>query len=68
MANSIVHCPADATVAFCQAANKKKVAVMIQVIGKNTYGTLLDLCGTDVVHRNRKIKRLRRFVIYYSDI
>ena len=29
MANSIVHCPADATVAFFQAANKKKVAVMI---------------------------------------
>ena len=46
-ANSISHYPADATVAVIQAANRKKVAVMISVIGKNTYGTLRDLCSPE---------------------
>ena len=46
-ANSIGHYPADSTAAVIQAANKKKVAVMISVIGKNTYGTLRDLCSPD---------------------
>ena len=46
-ANSIGHYPADATSAFIQAANRKKVAVMISVISKNTYGTLHDLCSPE---------------------
>ena len=46
-ANSIGHYPADATAAVIQVANRKKVAVMISVIGKNTYGTLRDLCSPE---------------------
>ena len=68
MVDCIGHCPADATVVVIQTANKKKVAVMISVIGKDTYETSRDLCSTDVVIRTRKIKRLRRYVIYRSDI
>ena len=63
-ANSIGHYPADATAAVIQAANRKKVAVMISVIGKNTYGTLVIYA----VQRTRKIKRLMRYAIYCSDI
>ena len=44
VANDIGQCPADATAAVVQEASKKKVAVMISVIGKKTYGTLRDLC------------------------
>ena len=68
--NSIGHYPADATAAVIQAANRKKVAVMISVIGKNTYGTLRDLCNPenpkdktfdalrDLLRRHFKPKRL----------
>ena len=42
VANGIGQCPADATAAVVQEASKKKVAVMISVIGKKTYGTLRD--------------------------
>ena len=49
--------------AVIQAANRKKVAVMISVIGKNTYGTLCDLCSPfdalrDLLQRHFKPKRL----------
>ena len=69
-ANNIGHYPADATVAVIQAANRKKVAVMISVIGKNTYGILRDLCSPenpkdktfdalrDLLQRHFKTKRL----------
>ena len=42
VANSIGHYPSDASTADKTAANKKKVAVMISVIGKKTYGTLRE--------------------------
>ena len=47
VANDIGQCPADATAAVVQEASKKKVAVMISVIGKKTYGTLRDLCSPE---------------------
>ena len=47
VANSIGHYPSDASTADKTAANKKKVAVMISVIGKKTYGTLRDLCSPE---------------------
>ena len=47
VANSIGHLPSDASEAVIAAANKKKVAVMISVIGKKTYGTLRDLCSPE---------------------
>ena len=37
--------PADASAAVVAAAEKKKVAVMISVIGKKTYSILRDLCS-----------------------
>lgn len=45
MANNIGQCSAVATANGIVAANKREVAVMISVIGKNTYGVLLDLCS-----------------------
>ena len=55
VANDIGQCPADATAAVVQDTSKKKVAVMISVIGKKTYGTLRDLCSPE----NPKRKLLR---------
>ena len=46
VANSIGLYPSDASEAVKAAANKK-VAVMISVIGKKTYGTLRDLCSPE---------------------
>ncbi|CAH3166871.1 unnamed protein product [Porites evermanni] len=45
VANDIGKCADDATAAAVRAANQKKVAVMISVIGKKTYSTLRDLCS-----------------------
>ena len=47
VANDIGKCADDATAAVIRAANQKKVAVMISVIGKKTYGTLRDLCSPE---------------------
>ena len=47
IANSIGQCPADATQEVLVAADKKKVAVFISVIGKKSYATLRDLCSPD---------------------
>ena len=47
VANSIGLYPSDVSEAVKAAANKKKVAVMISVIGKKTYGTLRDLCSPE---------------------
>ena len=47
VANSIGLYPSDASEAVKAAANKNKVAVMISVIGKKTYGTLRDLCSPE---------------------
>ena len=47
VANSIGHYPSDTSEAVKAAANKKKVAVTISVIGKKTYGTLWDLCSPE---------------------
>ena len=47
VANNIGHCRSSASESVIAAANKKKVAVMISVIGKNTYGTLRDLCSPE---------------------
>ena len=43
IANDIGQCAADATEAVKKAADKKKVAVIISVIGSKTYNTLRDL-------------------------
>ena len=47
IAYSIGQCPADATQEVLAAADKKKVAVFISVIGKKSYATLRDLCSPD---------------------
>ena len=47
VANDIGKCADDATAAVVRAANQKKVAVMISVIGKKTYSTLRDLCNPE---------------------
>ncbi|CAB3978290.1 Retrovirus-related Pol poly from transposon [Paramuricea clavata] len=47
IANSIGQCPGDATQEVLAAADKKKVAVFISVIGKKSYATLRDLCSPD---------------------
>ncbi|CAH3183162.1 unnamed protein product, partial [Porites lobata] len=47
VANDIGKCADDATAAVVRAANQKKVAVMISVIGKKTYSTLRDLCSPE---------------------
>ena len=44
VANDIANCAAGATAAVVQEADKKKVAVMISVIGQRSYGTLRDFC------------------------
>ena len=44
-ANDIGQCAADATEAVKKAGHKKKVAVIISVIGSKTYNTLRDLCS-----------------------
>ena len=45
IANDIRQCAADATEAVKKVADKKKVAVLISVIGSKTYNTLRDLCS-----------------------
>ena len=45
VANNIGSYPASASEEVIAAAEKKKVAVMISVIGKKTYGVLRDLCS-----------------------
>ena len=47
IANSIGQCSADASQEVIAAADKKKVAVFISVMGKNSYATLRDLCSPD---------------------
>ena len=47
VANDIGKCGDDANPAVVRAANQKKVAVMISVIGKKTYSTLRDLCSPE---------------------
>ena len=79
VANSIGHYPSDASAAVIAAANKKKVAVMISVIGKKTYGTLRDLCSPEnpkdktfkqsceLLERHFKPKEENETVSVYSD-
>lgn len=45
VANNIGSYPSSASEAVIPAAEKKKVAVMISVIGKKTYSLLRDLCS-----------------------
>ena len=45
VANKIGNHPASALEEVIAAAEKKKVAVMISLIGKKTYSVLLDLCS-----------------------
>ena len=45
VANNIGSYPSSASEAVFAAAEKKKVAVMISVIGKKTYSVLRDLCS-----------------------
>ena len=45
IANDIGQCAADAMEAVKKAADKKKVAVIISVIGNKRYNTLHDLCS-----------------------
>ena len=45
IANDIRQCPADATETVKKAADTKKVAVIISVIGGKTYNFLRDLCS-----------------------
>ena len=47
MANNIGIVPDDATAAVVQAAERRKVAVTISLIGKKTSATLKDLCLPD---------------------
>ena len=47
IASSIGKCPADATQEVLGAADKKKVAVFISIIGNKSYATLRDLCSPD---------------------
>jgi len=47
VANDIEKCADDATATVVWAAKQKKVAVMISVNGKKTYGTLRDLCSPE---------------------
>eukprot|EP00795_Rhopilema_esculentum_P002139 gene2139-17726_t len=47
VANNIGIVPDDATDAVVQAAERRKVAVTISLIGKKTYATLKDLCLLD---------------------
>ena len=47
IANSIGQCSADASQEVLAAADKKKVAVFISVMGKNSYAILRDLCSPD---------------------
>ena len=57
IANDIGQCAADATDAVQQAAEKKKVAVLISVMGKRSYNTLCDLCMPDSP-KDKKFKEL----------
>ena len=45
VANNIGQCTADASADSITAASKRKVAVMISMIGKNVYSVLRDLCS-----------------------
>ena len=47
VANDIGKCADDASAAVVRAANQKKVAMMISVIGKKTHSTLRDLCSPE---------------------
>ena len=62
VANDIGKCADDTTATVVRAANQKKVAVMISVIGKKTYSTLRDLCSPE----NPKKNHLRYYVNYYN--
>ena len=57
VANSIGLYPSDASETVKAAANKKKVSVMISVIGKKTYGTLRDLCSPEN-HKDKTFEQL----------
>ena len=57
IANDIGQCAADATDAVRQAAEKKKVVVLISVMGKTSYNTLRDLCMPDSP-KDKKFKEL----------
>ena len=57
IANDIGQCTTDATDAVRQAADKKKVAVLISVMGKTSYNTLRDLCMPDSP-KDKKFKEL----------
>ncbi len=48
LANNIGRVAEGASEAAIQVADKKKVAVTISLIGKNTYSTLKDLCLSDL--------------------
>ena len=62
VANNIGQCEADATAAVIAAASKRKVAVMISIIDKSTYGVVRDLCSPE----NPKEKTFEQFGIYYN--
>ena len=47
IANDIRQCAADATDAVRQAADKKKVAVLISAMGKTSENIFRDLCMPD---------------------
>ena len=47
IANSTGQCSANASPEVLAAADKKKVAEFISVMGKNTYAILCDLCSPD---------------------
>ena len=47
VANNIGQCSEDASAEILSAADKRKVAVMISIIGKDTYGVLRDLCSPE---------------------
>ena len=47
VANDIGKCADDASAAVVRAANQKKLAMMISVIGKKTHSTLRDLCSPE---------------------
>ena len=47
VANDIGKCADDTSAAVVRAANQKKLAMMISVIGKKTHSTLRDLCSPE---------------------
>lgn len=63
LANDIGDCAEDAAAAVIAVADKKKVAVLISVIGKKVYGTLRDLCSPT----NPKEKTFKQLCDLLSD-